>query len=322
MEQLITICKLKKVIKQQAKMKKSPGLDNIGNKMLQLLGSTALNKLSGIVNPRWRERQVRMQLENEMAQKKGLQILKDRYYDGWVKGCARIVRDEGARGLYKGLFPSLIREGVYSTIRLGAYEPMKKALGATDPAHTPLWKKICAGAVSGAVGSSIATPTDLIKVRMQAQGKLQMGEIKRYRSTYHALMDILGREGVRGLYVGVGPTVKRAAILTATQIPAYDHTKHTILNWGLMKEGIALHITASMIAGFVTALTTSPVDVVKTRVMNQKSESHHMKTYVSAFDCFFKTIKVEGVLGLYKGFIPNWMRIGPHTIVTFSFLSN
>ena len=53
------------------------------------------------------------------------------------------------------------------------------------------------------------------------------------------------------------------------QIPAYDHTKHVILNSGLMQEGVPLHVTSSMVAGFCTALTTSPVDVVKTRVMNQ-----------------------------------------------------
>jgi len=44
---------------------------------------------------------------------------------------------------------SMLREGSYSTIRLGAYEPLKSKLGATDPAHTPLWKKILAGATSG-----------------------------------------------------------------------------------------------------------------------------------------------------------------------------
>ena len=43
----------------------------------------------------------------------------------------------------------MLREGSYSTIRLGAYEPLKSKLGATDPAHTPLWKKITAGATSG-----------------------------------------------------------------------------------------------------------------------------------------------------------------------------
>ena len=59
---------------------------------------------------------------------------------------------------------------------------------------------------------------------------------------------------------------------SAPQIPVYDHVKHTILNNGLMTEGVRLHIFSSMVAGFVTALTTSPVDVVKTRIMNQKAK--------------------------------------------------
>lgn len=257
---------------------------------------------------------IRMQLENEMTQQKGLSHFNNRYYDGLIKGSGTIIRDEGITGLYKGLFPSLLREGSYSTIRLGAYEPLKRLLGATDTAHTPLWKKICAGAVSGAVGSCIATPTDLIKIRMQAQGKICGIEQKRYKNTWTAVREIFNQSGIRGLYIGVGPTVKRAAILTATQIPAYDHSKHLMLNSGLMSEGIPLHITASMIAGFFAALSTSPVDVVKTRVMNQCQIT---KPYKSAFDCFFKTFRSEGPIGLYKGFIPNWMRIGPHTIVTF-----
>jgi len=41
------------------------------------------------------------------------------------------------------------------------------------------------------------------------------------------------------------------------------------------------------------------------------------KVYKNAFDCFWKTVKSEGPLALYKGFIPNWMRLGPHTVITF-----
>ena len=62
------------------------------------------------------------------------------------------------------------------------------------------------------------------------------------------------------------------------QIPAYDHVKHTLLGWGWMKEGVQLHVVSSMIAGFMTALTTSPVDVVKTRVMNQKGKGENMRS--------------------------------------------
>ena len=40
-------------------------------------------------------------------------------------------------------------------------------------------------------------------------------------------------------------------------------------------------------------------------------------SYTSTLDCFWKTLQSEVLQGLYKGFIPVWLRIGPHTIVTF-----
>jgi len=120
------------------------------------------------------------------------------------------------------------------------------------------------------------------------------------------------------LWTGVVPTVQRAAILTATQIPSYDHMKHTLINHEIMKEGVPLHIVSSFAAGFFAATTTSPVDVVKTRMMNQAKDSRgRPKVYKGTTDCFIKIIKHEGIFGLYKGFIPNWMRIGPHTVVSF-----
>lgn len=262
----------------------------------------------------------RLQLDNELSSRKD--IFRDRYYRGFFRGGAQIVRDEGVRGLYKGLCASMIREASYSSIRMGAYEPVKRALGATDRRYTALWIKVCAGAMSGGVGSIIATPADVVRVRMQADsgaaGPNESGHTRRYSSTSRAFYEIYKVEGMRGLYAGVVPTVLRAAVLTATQIPTYDHTKHALLNRGWMQEGAQLHIVCSMIAGLMTALTTSPVDVIKTRLMNQKRTGRDAGlTYASTFNAVQKTLQSEGMLAFYKGFIPNWMRLGPHTIITF-----
>ena len=72
---------------------------------------------------------------------------------------------------------SVMREGIYSTIRLGLYEPFKEIFGSKDPARTPLYKKILSGGISGAIGSSIANPTDLVKIRIQGEGKLKPGKM-------------------------------------------------------------------------------------------------------------------------------------------------
>eukprot|EP01065_Artemidia_motanka_P034970 TRINITY_DN42947_c0_g1_i1.p2 TRINITY_DN42947_c0_g1~~TRINITY_DN42947_c0_g1_i1.p2 ORF type:complete len:303 (+),score=85.52 TRINITY_DN42947_c0_g1_i1:68-976(+) len=252
---------------------------------------------------------IRMQIDGEAAKREG----RPRRYTGMTSGMSAIFKAEGMRGLYKGIGASLCREASYSGIRFGAYETFKELFGAKDPKNTPLWKKLAAGASAGAFGSAIANPCDLVKIRMQSDV-----EGTRYRNVFSAWGDIVRAEGVRGLYVGVAQTVQRAFVLGGCQAPAYDHTKHTIKNLGVMPEGVPLHLVSSFVAGVVTVTITAPIDLIKTRVMSGKSAGEGGKPmYTGTFDCLAKTVRAEGVMGLWAGWIPGWMRLGPHTIVTF-----
>ena len=78
----------------------------------------------------------------------------------------------------------------------------------------------------------------------------------------------------------------------------YDHVKHHLVNYGYMVEGRRCHFFSSFIAGICVALVTSPIDVVKTRVMNVDPKK---PAYNGMLDCFTKIIKVEGLRGFYKG---------------------
>lgn len=67
--------------------------------------------------------------------------------------------------------------------------------------------------------------------------------------------------------------------------------------------------------GLVATTVCSPVDVIKTRVMNDKGGE-----YKSAIDCFTKTVRSEGPGALFKGWLPSYIRLGPQTVLTFVFL--
>ncbi|ELR12925.1 mitochondrial carrier protein [Acanthamoeba castellanii str. Neff] len=149
---------------------------------------------------------------------------------------SHLLRTEGLSAFYKGLSASLMREASYSTIRMGGYEVCKTQLGATDPATTPLWKKIVAGGIAGATGAAIANPTDLVKVRLQADTGSHATGGPRYKSTLHAFKEVYRTEGWAGLYRGVGPTTQRAALLTAAQLSSYDHAKQALLRLGVVRE--------------------------------------------------------------------------------------
>lgn len=103
---------------------------------------------------------VRLQITGEFGRATNQQ------YNNIFRAAYLISKNEGIKGLYKGISASFLRESVYSSIRLGLYEPFKLMLGGTDPKNTPLWIKFCAGSMSGAVGSVIGNPADTLKVRM------------------------------------------------------------------------------------------------------------------------------------------------------------
>lgn len=151
----------------------------------------------------------------------------------------------------------------------------------------------------------------MIKVRAQANPGTTT-------TVWTAFKTIIESQGWKGLYRGVGPNMQRAIVLTGSQLPSYDQSKRYALSTGYFKEDIVTHCVCAMIAGFVSATTTSPIDLVKSRYMNQIFNSNGVGvTYSSTVDCLRKTIKSEGIMGLYKGWLPQWFRIGPHTIVTF-----
>lgn len=61
--------------------------------------------------------------------------------------------------------------------------------------------RLMAGCTTGAMAVAFAQPTDVVKVRFQAQVRLADGE-RRYNSTLGAYKTIARDEGVRGLWKG------------------------------------------------------------------------------------------------------------------------
>ena len=229
-------------------------------------------------------------------------------YPNLVKGIFVIYTEEGLRrGVYKGIEASMMREGTYSTLRLGLYEPIKRAMGAEDPKTTPVWKKFASGAVSGLIGSAVANPADLLKTRMQASPPGEHHPI-----TWH-VKDIWSHQGLMGFYKGLLPTVIRATMLNGTKLGTYDTIKHTLINSYGMEEGKKCQFMASVVAGFCMTVVTSPLDNIKTRIMNQRGQEKH---YEGIIDCAKKMVKNEGgLISFYRGFGPQWARFAPFTTI-------
>ena len=81
---------------------------------------------------------------------------------------------------------------------------------------------------------------------------------------------------------------------------------------------LSLACRSSFTCGLAGALASNPVDVVRTRMMNQRVVTVG-PLYRGTLDGLMITARNEGFSALYKGFWPNWLRLGPwNIIVSFS----
>ncbi|KAF3985288.1 hypothetical protein FT663_05126 [Candidozyma haemuli var. vulneris] len=271
----------------------------------------------------------RMQLQGELTSKSNA----PKVYKNPLQASVVIYKNEGLRGLQQGLLCGYVYQLGLNGCRIGLYEPSRfyltkffnpSALKGDQYSDVPqnLLVNVFAGFISGSAGAVLANPFFLIKTRMQsfnkasASLKVSVGEQTHYKGLADGLKQIFSNEGVKGLFRGTDAAVLRTGAGSAAQLPVYNLTKNYLLSHNILADGtIGLHFVASSMAGLGVAIVMNPWDVVLTRLYNQKGD-----LYKGPIDCFAKTIKIEGITALYKGFWAQLFRVGPHSILTLMFM--
>eukprot|EP00947_MAST-08B_sp_MAST-8B-sp1_P001349 g1349.t1 len=237
---------------------------------------------------------------------------------GMFSMAAAIAREEGALALFKGTAPAVVRQWMASGIGVGMYQPVRMVITGGEDSST-FAQKILAASITGTLGQLVAAPADVIKVRLQADGRMVlMGQEPRYRGMGHALVEIPRTEGWSTFYKGLTPSLIRAALMYGTSCATYDQSKTVVVeqSGGRMRaDAVSTHLVCSGISGFVAASVSSPLDVIKTRLISEAADS---KTrYSGPIDCVVRTVRSEGITALYKGFTPTYLRLAPWQLVFF-----
>jgi len=230
---------------------------------------------------------------------------------------SNILKTEGLAGLYAGVTPAVARHIPYTGFRAIGYEYIRAFFcGSAPKDQAPLLAKMAAGMTAGGVGQAIAVPCDLIKVRMQGDGRLvAAGKLDkpRYTGLFDAFTKIKAEEGMKGFYMGAVPAIQRAALVNLGELTTYDTAKKFFVP--KTGDNLLCHLCSAVCSGFVASLCSTPADVAKSRIMNMNKLPDGTFPYSGTFDCWAKVVKNEGPLALYKGFIPGWLRLGPWQLV-------
>ncbi len=180
-----------------------------------------------------------------------------------------------------------------------------------------------AGGLSGALGALACNPLEIVKTRMQSSAakSLALGHQHGYTGIGNAFGSIVKNEGFRVLYKGSAISMLRSTSATAVNLTTYTLLKERFVKSGLIPDGVIADISCGFTSALLTAAAINPIEVLRTRLYNQPFDKNGQGVhYSSGVDVLKKTVKGEGLLALYKGFVPSFLRLGPHFVLTFVFL--
>lgn len=138
-------------------------------------------------------------------------------YKGFFHGIRSIASEQGLAGCYKGLTPTILKQGSNQAIRFMVYYELKKRMLGDDPhAKMSTMQSLFAGALAGGASVLGNTPVDVVKTRMQGL------ESHRYTSAFDCAKKIWQHEGITGFYKGTVPRLGRVCADVAIVMTLYD----------------------------------------------------------------------------------------------------
>ena len=155
-------------------------------------------------------------VKTRLQEQKGNDMSKHKY-KSTVHATRTIVAEEGVVGLWNGITPTMVRNGVNQMALFYVKDNADRVLWGKQKGDNLVlasYQSFLSGALAGASGPLISAPMDIIKTRFQSiNGSiLSTNTEHRYRHLFDALSTIVKQEGIATLWVGLGPRVLRLAM--------------------------------------------------------------------------------------------------------------
>uniref|UniRef100_A0A803KZJ7 Mitochondrial adenine nucleotide transporter ADNT1 n=1 Tax=Chenopodium quinoa TaxID=63459 RepID=A0A803KZJ7_CHEQI len=274
-------------------------------------------------------------------------------YNGTVQGLKYIWQSEGLRGLFKGNGTNCARIVPNSAVKFFSYEQASNNYNSLSMDHnmaisksevqsdsasslyadaelTPLLR-LGAGATAGIIAMSATYPMDMVRGRITVQTDKSPYQ---YRGMIHALSTILREEGPRALYKGWLPSVIGVIPYVGLNFAVYESLKEWLVKarpFGLVQDSelsVTTRLGCGAVAGTIGQTVAYPLDVIRRRmqmvgwnnassIVTGDGRGKVPLQYNGMIDTFRKTVRHEGFGALYKGLVPNSVKVVPSISIAF-----
>lgn len=244
-------------------------------------------------------------------------------YSKMIPAFRTILKEEGLfRGLYGGYLPAILGSFPSTAAFFGTYEVTKRTL-IHDWHVNHTFAYLVAGILGDLALSVFYVPSEVIKTRLQLQGRYNNPHTRECGYNYKGLRDavrsIVRTEGVSALAYGYKETLLRDLPFSALQFAFYEKFRAWAIryNKGSSDLSIISELLTGASAGGLAGTITTPLDVIKTRIQTATLDTSQQQVQAKSFLHRFSTLNAlgsiyrnEGLLGLFSGVGPRFIWTG------------
>ncbi|KAL2410631.1 putative mitochondrial carrier [Exophiala dermatitidis] len=231
-----------------------------------------------------------------------------------AKALRKMYRDEGWRGFMRGNGTNCIRIVPYSAVQFGSYSIYKRFAEPSPGADLDPFRRLICGGLAGITSVTFTYPLDIVRTRLSIQSAsfAALGKHEgKLPGMWQTMVSMYKNEGgILGLYRGIIPTVAGVAPYVGLNFMVYESIRSYFTEPGEKNPAWYRKLAAGAISGAVAQTFTYPFDVLRRRFqINSMSGMGYQ--YKSLWDAIRRIIAQEGVAGLYKGIMPNLLKVAP-----------
>ncbi|CAG8508160.1 21095_t:CDS:2 [Dentiscutata erythropus] len=234
-------------------------------------------------------------------------------YNGIGPTLAKMWRDEGVIGFLRGNGTNIVRIVPYSATQFAAYEKYKRLLLEEGKKELDAPRRLTAGALAGITSVACTYPLDIVRTRLSVQSaSLSGNEGQKKLPGIASTMRIIyvSEGGIMALYRGLGPTMLGVAPYVALNFHSYEVLRKYFTPVDRTSPPVAQKLLCGALAGSFAQTITYPLDVLRRRMQVTGMKEVNYK-YKNTWDALMKLLKDEGIRGLYKGMVPNYLKVAP-----------
>lgn len=229
-----------------------------------------------------------------------------------LKACLRhLLQEGGVWSLWRGNGINVLKIAPESAIKFMAYEQAKRIIRQNQTRELTIYERFAAGSIAGGISQTVIYPLEVMKTRLALR---KTGE---YRSIVDAATKMYAREGWRSFYRGYVPNLLGIIPYAGIDLAVYETLKNTYIRQhsdGSGQPSVLLLLACGTASSTCGQVCSYPLALVRTQLQAKVVTDAQACSMVATFRGI---VQREGLLGLYRGLTPNFLKVVPAVSISY-----